>query len=838
MAVVLLLSLDAEAVITRLTPLREVLNSEQLIFTVKVEKIDAEKPAVMLRLENTLKGQVPFQKLPVNLTGDSEGQRDQHSAKLLKRLAKDLDLVMFASKRGKRYTAFGYTNGTWFQMIAQAEEDPAKVRWGLTHCEPYLRRTFKGTTETLKQVVQDGLANKKKPPEPDANEPPGLGPEIKEEKTKDKQAGGGLSSGLSTEYAGRLTQYSAPSTQYPVLSTQNPVLGTQYPVLNTQYSVLGTQHSVLSTRYPTSNNSPRPLFAVIPTFVIIGPIAVLAALFPAVFGGLALLMRRWLVLLTIASLDSTVFFLHAWFRGQLGDSGWGSQTALWSTMTIITLAGLVWSWRRNRLAALANPEAVLQAPQRSERILLGAVSITGLAVVLICLARGNLLAPPWKELLVIWCVAWVGSLYTLYLGQRLKRSATARQAPAGEAVMLSTLALACGAWSFATLPRQTDGTVRVVWTYRPSERGAFLSSPLIHGNTRVYIGAIHGSGLSSYGAVYRVDRTTGKEVWKFDDEGGMQQIFSTPCLEDEQLFIGEGLHENRGCRFFCLNAATGTEIWHFETKSHTESSPCVQNGRVFFGAGDDGLYCVDAAMGKQIWRFAEDLHIDANPLVVGDRLYCGSGTSRAYKGTEVFCLNVKTGKAHWRQKTDLPVWGSPATDGTRIYFGLGNGRMDRSAEPPETPAGAVVCFDPSGKEVWKFNVDDAVLVRPALDQRHIFFAARDRNCYCLNKLTGKLVWKKDLGSPVVAAPALLDNRVYVAASDGTVCCLHALEGTELWRFDVAAHAEARPQVYSSPAVLEVKDQDGTSRHRIYFGVALQDTLGSLAALYCLEAPGG
>ena len=365
MAVVLLLSLDAEAVITRLTPLREVLNSEQLIFTVKVERIDAEKPAVMLRLENTLKGQIPFQKLPVNLTGDSEGQRDQHSAKLLKRLAKDLDLVMFASKRGKRYIAFGYTNGTWFQMIAQAEEDPAKVRWGLTHCEPYLRRTFKGTTETLKQVVQDGLANKKKPPEPDANEPPGLGPEIKEEKTKDKQ----------------------------------------------------------SCADRASNNSPRPLFAVIPTFVIIGPIAVLAALFPAVFGGLALLMRRWLVLLTIASLDSTVFFLHAWFRGQLGDSWWGSQTALWSTMTIITLAGLVWSWRRNRLAALANPEAVLQAPQRSERILLGAVSITGLAVVLICLARGNLLAPPWKELLVIWCVAWVGSLYTLYLGQRLKRPA-------------------------------------------------------------------------------------------------------------------------------------------------------------------------------------------------------------------------------------------------------------------------------------------------------------------------------------------------------------------------------------------------------------------------------
>ena len=64
---------------------------------------------------------------------------------------------MAVSKLNKRYTAFGYTNGTWFQMIGQAEDDPAKVRWGFTHCEPYLRRTFKGTTEALKQVVQDGL---------------------------------------------------------------------------------------------------------------------------------------------------------------------------------------------------------------------------------------------------------------------------------------------------------------------------------------------------------------------------------------------------------------------------------------------------------------------------------------------------------------------------------------------------------------------------------------------------------------------------------------------------------------------------------------------------------
>src|SRR5207253_9697055 len=139
-------------------------------------------------------------------------------------------------KRGKRYTAFGYTNGTWFQMIGELQDEPAKLRWGFTHCEPYLCRTFKGSTEALKQVVQDGLANKKKPPEPDANEPPGLGPEVKEEKTKDKQASNGSS---------WIEGYPVFSTQYSVLSTQYSVLGTRYSVLSTQYSVVGTQYSAL-----------------------------------------------------------------------------------------------------------------------------------------------------------------------------------------------------------------------------------------------------------------------------------------------------------------------------------------------------------------------------------------------------------------------------------------------------------------------------------------------------------------------------------------------------------------------------------------------------------------
>src|SRR5882762_8622784 len=118
--------------------------------------------------------------MPVNLTGDSEAKKEKHTEMLLKRLAPKLPLVVFASKRGSRYTAFGYTNGTWIQMLGQVSNDePPRVTWSFTHGEPYLRRTFKGSTNELRQVILDGLAGTKAPPEPDPKEPPGFGPEVK-----------------------------------------------------------------------------------------------------------------------------------------------------------------------------------------------------------------------------------------------------------------------------------------------------------------------------------------------------------------------------------------------------------------------------------------------------------------------------------------------------------------------------------------------------------------------------------------------------------------------------------------------------------------------------------
>ena len=176
----LVVTLPARAVITADLPLKTVLRSE-FVFIVKIDKLDTnpESPRMVLKLDENLKGKAPFERLPVHLAATSEeGKKDKHTDILVNRLAPDLALVFFVSKKPDKYVAFVYSNGTWFQLHG-VENDQKNVVWSHLNCEPYLRRTFKGTTAELKQAIVDALAGKKDPPPVDKNEKPGFGPEAK-----------------------------------------------------------------------------------------------------------------------------------------------------------------------------------------------------------------------------------------------------------------------------------------------------------------------------------------------------------------------------------------------------------------------------------------------------------------------------------------------------------------------------------------------------------------------------------------------------------------------------------------------------------------------------------
>jgi outer membrane protein assembly factor BamB len=812
--------------INRLTPLKGVMEEAQHILTVKVERVDAARPAMILAVEEDLKGKAPFRRLPVNLQGDREAARHGHTPQLLKRVAPGLPLVLFVRQRDKDFTAFAYSNGTWFQMAGAQADDG--VRWSFTHCEPYLRKTFKGPTAELRRVVVDALAGKQKPPAPDAKEKPGLGPEVRTDKETRRQ-------GDKETRKHHAPGWFPRSPQGPA-SAGRPLHG---PFLSPCLLV-----SLSPCLFDLS------AFAVIPTVLVGGPLALLALLFPALFGGLILVLRRWTAALTVLSVNSTFYLAQSWFAPRLLLSWWGTPLALWLVLTAVTLLGVLWAWRRH-LAGLAGcgwkgtPQSATRYPQseasprRGEVLVLAVASLISLGALAWWLPHSLARLDLWDKMLLMFSSGlWVAALHAAGVRWRAGRHGSRRPALPGEGVMLWGMVLA-GAGLGATFPGESPGVAavesvapyRVVWRFRPAAPCWIASSPLVDGD-RVYVGVVHGSAFRT-GAVYGLDRATGKPLWAFNNGGKMKDVFSSPRVADGRLYVGEGFHQDAGCKLYCLDADTGKKLWDFQTDSHTEATPCVSRGKVYFGAGDDGLFCLDAATGQERWHL-KGLHVDANPLVVGGRLYGGSGVGDACKDTVLFCLDADTGKEHWRVPTDLPVWGMPALDGAGLYAGIGNGNFLESADKP---GGAVLCLEAAtGQRRWRHDARDGVHVRVAVDAGCVYFGARDRHCYCVDRRDGELRWKQDLGSPVVASPALAEggrgSALYVAASGGRVYRLDpGRGGAVVWAFDVGQDTGQSPVLFSTPAVA-VSQTAGGERRRLYFGSGLEDF--SRGILYCLE----
>ncbi len=782
------LATPAQALITRLLPLKELVEESPIILTATVESVDADKPSMVLTVDEQLKGRMPFKKMVVLLKGDTEAAKGKQTPDLLKRVGPKLSLVMLASKPDTTYVVNAYTNGTWFQMIGVKDEDSDAVHWSFTHLEPYLRRTYKGPTADLQKAIADYLSDKKKLPEVDAKEKPGLGPEFEAEKKETKPED--------------LTRNESRS-----IVDRPPFRGTV---------------------------TTGPVFGVIPAVLIGGPLALLAMLFPTVFGG----WKRWLTLLSVACTNSTLYSLQYWFSNELSGTVWGRSSTLWVAMALVTLAGTVWAFQRHCTRALEG-EAPFQ-PNGVELIVLSLVSAVGLGIVVYAkFNRQSLLSPDWMPMLPYCVSAWGALLYVLYaylIPRRLPALAT-------EAVMLAIMAFAT--IGLMTVGQRSGGEVggpsaaevrpRLVWTFTAPGKGDIASTPVVVGE-RIYLGIAHPFVYNPYGALYCLDRATGKEVWHFDNKKKMRQVYSTPCLVDGKLYIGEGFHEDKDCKFYCLNADTGELIWEFETTSHTESSPCVVNGKVYCGAGDDGLYCLDAATGNKLWNFP-GYHIDASPAVSGKFVYAGAGVGDLYTEPAILCLNAETGAQEWLIKTKLPVWGSPTVVDDLVYFGVGNGRLNESAE--KNPAGELLCVRAKdGSPAWRFEAQDSVLCRPTVDAYQVYFGSRDQKVYCTNRKTGKPCWHYDLGSPVVTSPALVPCpcsdrtwRIDALGTGGQLASLDAATGRVVWTLNLIDEASSPLELFSPPVRDPTPDPGGL--RRFYVGATILASART-AVLYCYE----
>ncbi|MBV7505347.1 PQQ-binding-like beta-propeller repeat protein [Bacillus sp. sid0103] len=342
-----------------------------------------------------------------------------------------------------------------------------------------------------------------------------------------------------------------------------------------------------------------------------------------------------------------------------------------------------------------------------------------------------------------------------------------------------------------------DAGLSLGWTYRTA--GTILTSSPAISNGMVYIGtrdengtdqhAIHAVDLetgnkrwevkadaqvqaspavadgivyasSIRGTLYAMNAQTGEIIWEKTvgkDEVQRAWMYYSPTVKDGVVY--QAYSTGSGGAMMALDAHTGAEIWNAPLAGGwiVESTPVVQDGKVYVGADGGWLISFDASTGKELWRKKPAggwMH--SMPSIADGRLYMG------YGGGLLVALDAATGKELWRYKSQDSTYiyggatgSSPAVANGVVYMGF--------------PDGNVASFDAStGTKKWSYRTKAGIISSAAVSGETVFIGSNDGNLYAFDSLTGQPLWQHEIGAWVASSPAISGNTLVVGALDGNL----------------------------------------------------------------------
>lgn len=141
-------------------------------------------------------------------------------------------------------------------------------------------------------------------------------------------------------------------------------------------------------------------------------------------------------------------------------------------------------------------------------------------------------------------------------------------------------------------------------------------------------------------------------------------------------------------KVYCLDLATGKELWSQFTDGPVRFSPTIHHDSVYVGSDDGYLYCFQADTGDLKWRYkavAEDYRLPGNGrimslwpirsgvLVDNQTAYFSAGIF-PWENVFLCAVNSEDGSELWKQPlTNLAPQGYMLASATRLYLPTGRG---------------------------------------------------------------------------------------------------------------------------------------------------------------------
>jgi outer membrane protein assembly factor BamB len=214
--------------------------------------------------------------------------------------------------------------------------------------------------------------------------------------------------------------------------------------------------------------------------------------------------------------------------------------------------------------------------------------------------------------------------------------------------------------------------------------------------------------------------------------------------DNGRVFIGSA---DRG--LYALHAGDGSTIWRFETLGVVQSEPLYdpELDMVYFGSHDGALYAVKAADGALVFRFMTGAEVSRVPALGGETLYVVNGADQLY------ALDRRTGKMRWNVRRtpalgmEIAGYAGPLLERGKVYMAFSDGRVDaydaRDGTERWTPVDLSAEAEQSsttGEAPKYLDVDTTPVPGEVSGERVIYVASYAGGVFALDAETGARVW--------------------------------------------------------------------------------------------------
>lgn len=284
-----------------------------------------------------------------------------------------------------------------------------------------------------------------------------------------------------------------------------------------------------------------------------------------------------------------------------------------------------------------------------------------------------------------------------------------------------------------------------------------------------------------------------------------ESIYAAPVADGDDLFFGDGPRGGsvEGGRYavYRVERSTGKILWRTYQYCAWSTSPAVCGDWVVIAG--DGVYAFSRNDGKELWAFKNGSGFLSSPAVSGNSVVIGS------QDRHVYSLELKTGKERWRFKTEgfvlEPVAVSEGSvfvcgdDGHTYAISEGKGALlwksvpARRSKGPAVSGGSVFIADEAGclraldaklgKVLWSFqgqsdspNPEHLSLSPPIVAGQMVVVVSVGGIAYALEAASGALKWKSDQKSLVLGSPSYAAGTIYFVTEGPDVRGVTALDG--------------------------------------------------------------